>query len=82
MVAHREETLNTYKDNAFGLTDAATEKRTQNRFILGFVHIPKTAGTTVKFILRNSTYFRHCDIQPLVRKNLFTDDDFKFLKKI
>jgi len=56
--------------------------RPETRPILGFVHIPKTAGTTVKFILRNSTFFRHCDLQPLVRDAVFTDADFHFMKKI
>jgi len=46
------------------------------------VHIPKTAGTTVKFILRNSTYLRHCDIKPLVQGGIFSDGDLSFTKKI
>ncbi len=47
----------------------------------GFVHIPKTGGTTVKFILRNSTLLRHCDVQPLVRNGIATADDIVFIKK-
>ena len=59
-----------------------SENRTHRRPIIGFVHIFKTAGTTVKLILRNSTYLRHCDLQPLVQRGIFTNDDFKFLRKI
>ena len=50
--------------------------------IVGFVHIPKTGGTTVKFILRNSTYLRHSDLQPLVRRGIFDGKDFQFMKKV
>jgi hypothetical protein len=59
-----------------------SENRTHHRPIIGFLHIFKTAGTTVKFILRNSTYLRHCDLQPLIKYGIFTNDDFKFLRKI
>lgn len=59
-----------------------TETGGRDRPILAFVHIPKTAGTTLKFILRNSTYFRHCDLQTPVRHGIFRDDDFHFMKKI
>ncbi len=59
-----------------------TEIRGRVRPILAFVHIPKTAGTTLKFILRNSTYFRHCDLQTPVRRGIFRDDDFRFMKKV
>jgi hypothetical protein len=59
-----------------------SENRKGRRPILGFVHIPKTAGTTLKFILRNSTFLRHCDLQPLVRDDVFTDADFGFMQKI
>lgn len=54
----------------------------RGRPILAFVHIPKTAGTTVKFILRNSTFLRHCDLQPLNRQGRFTDQDFRFLRRV
>ena len=59
-----------------------TEIGGRGRPILAFVHIPKTAGTTLKFILRNSTYFRHCDLQTPVRHGIFRDDDFRFMKKV
>ena len=49
--------------------------------IVGFVHIPKTGGTTIKFILRNSTYGKHCDLQPLVSRGVFSAKDFRFTKK-
>lgn len=32
--------------------------------VLVFVHINKTAGTTVRFILRSSYGARHCDVEP------------------
>ena len=31
--------------------------------VIGFVHIPKTAGSTVKFVLRNTFVLRHCDFR-------------------
>jgi hypothetical protein len=34
------------------------------RPLLVFVHINKTAGTTVRFILRSSYGARHCDVEP------------------
>ncbi len=54
----------------------------ESRPILGFVHIPKTAGTTLKFILRNSTYCRHCDLQTTVRHGTFRDEDYRFMRKV
>lgn len=82
MAHKRKDTLDFFNGHNLDSVDTSTEKRIQSRFILGFVHIPKTAGTTVKHILRNSTYLRHCDLQPLVRRGIFMDSDFKFLKKI
>ena len=32
--------------------------------LLVFVHINKTAGTTLRFILRSSYGARHCDVEP------------------
>lgn len=32
---------------------------------IAFVHIQKTAGTSLKFVLRNSFGIRHCDVNPL-----------------
>ena len=54
----------------------------EKRPILGFVHIPKTAGTTLKFILRNSTFCRHCDLQTTVRHGTFRDEDYRFMRKV
>lgn len=51
------------------------------RVTAGFVHIPKTGGTTIKFILRNSTLFRHCDIQTLIPHSPATVEDLKFMRK-
>jgi len=36
-----------------------------SRRILAFVHIQKSAGTTLKFILKNSLGVRHSDVNPL-----------------
>jgi hypothetical protein len=33
--------------------------------MIGFVHIPKTGGSTMKFVLRNTFVFRHCDVRPV-----------------
>lgn len=49
--------------------------------MLGFVHIEKTAGTSVKFILRNSTILRHCDIMPQERYGIVSDEDLKLAKR-
>src|SRR5438552_15546752 len=35
-----------------------------SRRLLVFVHINKTAGTTVRYILRSSYGARHCDVEP------------------
>lgn len=34
------------------------------RPLIAFIHINKTAGTTVRFILRSSYGARHCDVEP------------------
>ena len=52
-----------------------------HRPILGFVHIPKTAGSSIKFVLRNSSLWRHCDLQPLERYDTFKEADFRFMRK-
>jgi hypothetical protein len=36
----------------------------ETRSLLVFVHINKTAGTTLRFILRSSYGARHCDVEP------------------
>jgi hypothetical protein len=37
---------------------------TRSRRLLVFVHIHKTAGTTMRYILRSSYGSRHCDVEP------------------
>jgi len=49
--------------------------------MLVFVHIEKTAGTSLKFILRNTFGKRHCDSLKN-KKSIFTQDDLDFAKKI
>ena len=34
------------------------------RRVLVFIHINKTAGTTLRYILRSSYGTRHCDVEP------------------
>jgi hypothetical protein len=50
--------------------------------MIGFVHIPKTAGTTVKFILRNSILLKHCDIKTINPDGILSDDDVKFAHRV
>ncbi len=50
--------------------------------MIGFVHIPKTAGTTVKFILRNSIGLKHCDVKTKNPDGILSDKDLNFAKKI
>lgn len=49
--------------------------------MLVFVHIEKTAGTTLKFILRNSFGIEHCDSLK-TKKAIFTQEDLNFAKKV
>ena len=49
--------------------------------MLVFVHIEKTAGTSLKFILRNSFGFRHCDSLKN-KKNIFKQKDLDYAKKV
>ena len=46
-----------------------------------FEHIPKTAGTTLKFILRNNFGMYHCDAN-LTKKDPFTKKELRLAKKI
>ncbi len=50
--------------------------------MIGFVHIEKTAGSTVKFILRNSLGIHHCDVRPLGRAGPFSEADLRFAKRL
>ncbi len=50
--------------------------------MVGYVHINKTGGTTIKYILRNSTWFRHCDLPTPHRDAVAEPGDIAFAKKI
>lgn len=50
-------------------------------FMIVFVHIPKTGGTTFKFILRNTFVLRHCDSSKS-RKKPFTQQDLNQARKM
>jgi len=51
-----------------------------NEPVIAFVHIQKTAGTTTKFILRNSFGSRHSDVNPVdpTRDKPFESADLDF----
>jgi len=49
--------------------------------MLVFVHIEKTAGTTLKFIFRNSFGQKHCDSKKN-KKDIFTQADLDYAKKV
>lgn len=46
-----------------------------------FTHIPKTAGTTLKYILRNNYGIRHID-SAKVKKDIYGEKDLSFARKI
>lgn len=46
-----------------------------------FTHIPKTAGTTLKYILRNNFGTRHID-SAKVKRDIFSYEDLRFARKI
>jgi hypothetical protein len=46
-----------------------------------FTHIPKTAGTTLKYILRNNYGIRHID-SAKVKKDIYGEEDLRFARKI
>lgn len=50
--------------------------------MIGFVHIAKTAGSSVKYILRNSFGIGHCNLQTLDGSGTSTDRDLAFAKKV
>ncbi len=50
--------------------------------MIAFVHIGKTAGSTMKFVLRNSFGLRHCDVLPTVPRGIFSEVDLHFARKI
>lgn len=49
--------------------------------MIAFVHINKTAGTSVKFILRNTFGVRHCDAVSLDPEGVFTAEEFRFARR-
>ena len=50
--------------------------------MIGFVHINKTAGTTVKYVLRNSFGPRHCDVKTQHADGVFRQDDLRFARRV
>lgn len=48
--------------------------------ILGFVHINKTAGSTMKFVLRNSFGLRHCDTRTTYADGVFRERDLRIAR--
>jgi len=50
--------------------------------LLGFVHIPKTAGSSMKFILRNSFGLRHCNLRAVAPNEEATDEDVEFARRV
>ena len=48
--------------------------------LIGYVHIPKTGGTTMKFVLRNSFGWRHCDVLTLRPDRVFSDEELRFVR--
>ena len=54
------------------------------RLPIAFVHIQKTAGTSLKFILRNSFGVRHCDVNAIdpAPGTPFAAGDLAFLKSV
>lgn len=52
--------------------------------VLAFVHVQKTAGTSMKFMLKNSFGARHCDIRPVdpARNKPVDLEDLAFARRI
>ncbi len=50
--------------------------------LIGYVHIPKTGGTTMKFVLRNSFGWRHCDVLTLRPDRIFSDEELRFARRL
>lgn len=48
--------------------------------LLAFVHINKTAGSTMKFVLRNTFCLRHCNLFP--KRYPADDDDLAFARRV
>jgi len=50
--------------------------------MIGFVHTAKTAGTSIKFILANSSGLGHCNIRTLRGDGMCTDRDVRFASRV
>jgi hypothetical protein len=50
--------------------------------VIGFVHINKTAGSSVKFVLRNSFGIHHCDVVTRNPDGVFSDDELRFARRV
>ncbi len=48
--------------------------------LLAFLHINKTAGSTMKFVLRNTFCLRHCNLFP--QKHPANDEDLEFARRV
>lgn len=52
-----------------------------SRPVIAFVHIQKTAGTSLKFVIRNSLGVRHSDVNPLdPAEKIFRSSDLQFAR--
>jgi len=49
--------------------------------VIIFTHIPKTAGTSLKFVLRCNYGIHHVDARK-IKREVFTDEDLSFTKKV
>jgi hypothetical protein len=55
------------------------------KFMLVFIHINKTAGRTIRYILRSSFGFRHCEVEPWHAEwtdSPFSTHDLQRLRKL
>ncbi len=54
------------------------------RPVIAFVHIQKTAGTSMKFILKHSFGMSHCDVNPLdpAAGSVFGAPDLAFVRRV
>ena len=50
--------------------------------MIGFVHVNKTGGSTVKFILRNSFGLGHCQVSSLDPEGVCTGGDVRFARRV
>ena len=50
--------------------------------MIGFVHINKTAGTTVKQVLRSSLGPHHCDVKTQHADGVCREDDLRFARRV